>query len=747
MSRRILTATAIATVMGVAGAAVVAYDGGGGDSSIAPSILGAPDGSILAAGLVSPVSCDDLGATMRALVEEHGYQGYGGGYGPVRDFFVAEATNDLALTSGAEADSMALDGGVADTDGTNVQELGVDEQDIVERVGDLLVVGTQGMVRIVAIVDGEPVARGELQIGQWSDLGLFAIGDDRVAVISISNDVDPVRGTDERARSMIRPGGFESTTVALIDLSDPDNPRELSRLDLEGRLIDSRAVDGVLRVAVRSEGPQIDVHAPGEFEADRAMDWERATDEDYQRYEREFQAEYQQRTDEAMAQVNAADWQPHVRVTDESGVRVESMVGCDRVGFPTAFAGIGMLTVASIDATGDTLAIDDATAVVTSGENLYSTPDRVVIASTRWEVPVLDDTPTPQVDPPVEEPFFEENESSPDATSEVLPMTTMPWPGGGRWVGGSTTDLHVFDVDGTVVSHVASGTVDGTLLNQFSISIHDNVLRTATTGWTEDGSESYVTTLRVEGDTLVQLGQVGDLGPNEDIQAVRFMGTTAYVVTFRRTDPLYVVDLTDPAAPQTLGELKVDGYSAYLHPLAPGQLLGIGQDADPKTGQTRGVQLSTFDVSDMTNPTRIDVDVTPDSSSQAEWDHHAVTVTDEGLIIIPLEQHSSREPRVGALVYEVAADGTLTRRGILNAGTSWNLAPRRSLIMQGTLVTIGDGGVLTWDASSFAPLGALTFTEPVEIERPSVEKSLGVCGSNLDCDTMVENVEPQPGRP
>ncbi|MFT5563711.1 MAG: hypothetical protein ACI970_000424 [Myxococcota bacterium] len=700
MSRRILTATAIATVMGVAGAAVVAYDGGGGGSSIAPSILGAPDGSILAAGLVSPVSCDDLGATMRALVEEHGYQGYGGGYGPVRDFLVTVATNASTPTSGAEADSMTLDAGAADTDGTNVQELGVDEQDIVERVGDLLVVGTQGMVRIVAIIDGEPVARGELQIGEWSDLGLFAIGDDRVAVISISSDVDSVRGTDERARSMIRPGGFESTTVALIDLSDPDNPRELSRLDLEGWLVDSRAVDGVLRVAVRSEGPQIDVYAPGEFEADRAMDWERATDEDYQRYDRDFQAEYQQRTDEAMAQVNAADWQPHVRVTDESGVRVEPMVGCDRVGVPTAFAGIGMLTMAAIDANGDTLAIDDATSVVTSGENLYSTPDRVVIASTDW-------------------------------------------------VGGSTTDLHVFDVDGTVVSHVASGTVYGTLLNQFSISIHDNVLRTATTGWTEDRSESYVTTLRVEGDTLVQLGQVGDLGPNEDIQAVRFMGTTAYVVTFRRTDPLYVVDLTDPAAPRTLGELKVDGYSAYLHPLAPGQLLGIGQDADPKTGQTRGVQLSTFDVSDMTNPTRIDVDVTPDSSSHAEWDHHAVTVTDAGLIIIPLEQHSSVKSRVGALVYEVAADGALTRRGILDAGTDWQLAPRRSLIMQGTLVTVGDGGVLTWDASSFAPLGALTFPEPepVQIERPSVENSLGVCGSNLDCDTMIENVELQPGRP
>ena len=78
------------------------------------------------------------------------------------------------------------------------------------------------------------------------------------------------------------------------------------------------------------------------------------------------------------------------------------------------------------------------------------------------------------------------------------------------------------------------------------------------------------------------------------------MGEVGYVVTFRRTDPLYVVSLADPAAPRMLGELKIEGYSAYLHPLGPGRLLGVGQDADPETGMTEGVQVSTFDVSDPT---------------------------------------------------------------------------------------------------------------------------------------------------
>lgn len=732
MGTRTIPAVAIAGVIGLLAGATGMWllDDDGlpniDDSSIAPSILGAPDGTVIAAGLEHAQSCDDLAATMQALQAEYGEAGrWFGGPMPM----AAEEMADESMADAGGADDGAASLGTTtegDLDATNVQEIGVDEPDIVERLTeDLVVVGTEGTVRVVDASGATPVARGALTIQEWGgDLGLFRISDTRVAVLAQGEGL--VR--EDLATSMIRPGGWGTTVVTLVDVSDPDAPREVSRMEVEGWMVDARAVDGVLRLAVRSEGPQIDVYAQGEFDIEREFDWENATDEDYERFDREYQAEYQRRMDEALSQLAPEHWQPHAEVDG----RTVPLVGCDRIGFPTAFAGLGTLTLAAIDATGDTLAIDDSEAVVTSGENLYATTDRVVIATTRWDVGPV---PEPFVEEePVDEPMFEPGEEEPapppvepeplpaepeapeptevepgeEVEVEVLPMIAPPWMG---W--GGTTDLHVFDVEGTVVSHVASGSVDGNLLNQYSMSIHEGVLRTATTGFVDGTTESFVTTFRVEGTDLVQLGQVGDLGPNEDIQAVRFMGDTAYVVTFRRTDPLYVVDVSDPAAPRTRGELKIEGYSAYLHPLSGGQLLGIGQDADPETGITRGVQVSTFDVVDPTAPTRIDVDVTPDSHSEVEWEPHALTVTADRLAIVPVEiWDASPEGRLGALLYRVAGDGELQKLGMLNSGGDWQLRPRRTLDLGDQLLTIGERGVIAWDRDDFRVLDTVRFGAP-----------------------------------
>ena len=96
-----------------------------------------------------------------------------------------------------------------------------------------------------------------------------------------------------------------------------------------------------------------------------------------------------------------------------------------------------------------------------------------------------------------------------------------------------------------------------------------------------------MTALGQQGSSLVTLGRVGGLGRGERIRAVRFVGDTAYVVTFRQIDPLYTVDLSDPAAPKVLGQLELLGFSAYLHPLGNGLLLGVGQDATAQ-GRTLG---------------------------------------------------------------------------------------------------------------------------------------------------------------
>ena len=120
----------------------------------------------------------------------------------------------------------------------------------------------------------------------------------------------------------------------------------------------------------------------------------------------------------------------------------------------------------------------------------------------------------------------------------------------------------------------------------------------------------------------MQAGRIGELGKGERVYAVRFVGDVGYVVTFRQIDPLYTVDLADPERPRVLGELKIAGYSAYLHPIGEDLLLGIGQNADAE-GRRLGTQLSIFDVSNLRRPQLLHHEALGAGWSEAENDHHA----------------------------------------------------------------------------------------------------------------------------
>src|SRR4029079_7954506 len=168
-----------------------------------------------------------------------------------------------------------------------------------------------------------------------------------------------------------------------------------------------------------------------------------------------------------------------------------------------------------------------------------------------------------------------------------------------------STSIHAFDISGSKpAGYTASGTVPGHLLNQFSMSEYDGHLRAATTNgapWGA-GTDSTITVLQRDGDQLERVGQVSGMGKGERIYSVRYVGPTAYVVTFRQTDPFYTVDLSNPAAPRVVGELKIPGYSGYLHPIGTKYVLGIGQDASAQ-GRVSGTKVSLFDVTDLANPT------------------------------------------------------------------------------------------------------------------------------------------------
>ncbi len=150
----------------------------------------------------------------------------------------------------------------------------------------------------------------------------------------------------------------------------------------------------------------------------------------------------------------------------------------------------------------------------------------------------------------------------------------------------------------------ASGTIPGELLNQFSLDEYQGNLRAATTlgggsvmgfgSSTESKNEVYV----LDKD-LKELGKITDLGLDERIYSARFIGDKGYLVTFKETDPFYILDLSSPADPKMAGELKIPGYSSYLHPLEENLILGVGKEED-------NVKLSLFDVSDDNDPKELD---------------------------------------------------------------------------------------------------------------------------------------------
>jgi uncharacterized secreted protein with C-terminal beta-propeller domain len=268
----------------------------------------------------------------------------------------------------------------------------------------------------------------------------------------------------------------------------------------------------------------------------------------------------------------------------------------------------------------------------------------------------------------------------------------------GGWERGDTS-IHRFDVAGADdTAYRASGEVPGELLNQFSLSEDKGVLRAATTDSSGSESQSYVTVLATRSGRLEKVGQVGGLGRGERIFAVRFIGDRGYVVTFRQTDPLFTLDLADPAHPAVRGELKLLGFSSYLHPVGEHELLGIGQDATPE-GVQQGTQLSLFDVADPAAPRLLrHRALGVSTSSDAEFDHHAfLWWAPKRLAVVPVNDYEGGQP-AQAFGFRVDRDAEI---GVVGS-TSEQTDVLRTLVIAGRLFTLTRRGLHAYDLDTFA---------------------------------------------
>jgi beta propeller domain-containing protein len=506
-----------------------------------------------------------------------------------------------------------------DFSGTNVQEIGVDEADIVKTDGERVFIVANGQLVIVDVASRSVV--GSVAVPSGDRAELFIDGDDVLLVnqsYGYNGDVVFEDGVSIEEDIAIAPGGFgggSTTTITRIAIVG-NSPRIIETLSAEGDYVSARAVDGVARIIVRSN-PQYNfpfVYPQGESGQDRAEESNR----------------------EALLDSTLADWLPGYTLVDANGstTREGLLVPCERVNAPTEFAGFGVLSVLTVDVDGD---IDPGTtaAVLAPGEVVYASPDSVYVATTTWFDRTLFD-----------------GDLSDDSRAQIEQNIT--------------TSIHRFDITSdSGAAYTASGSVEGTIRDSFSFSEYNGDLRVVTTtgnNWDET-SESFLRVLRETDGELVEIGSVGDMGNGEAVQSVRFQGDVGYVVTFRQVDPLYTVDLSDPENPRVRGELKIPGFSSYLHPIGDGFVIGVGSDADEQSGRTTGSKVSLFDVNDLDNPREVATWIGPDSWNSVGWDTRAfLWWAPENLAVVPIQTWADGQQWAGAVVLRIE-DSTITEVG------------------------------------------------------------------------------------
>jgi uncharacterized secreted protein with C-terminal beta-propeller domain len=569
------------------------------------------------------------------------------------------AANGVAAPAAAGRTADAVAG--VDYSTTNVQEEGVDEPDIVKTNGSNLFVVRGNALFAVDVGTARPKVVGSLPLGDegWGGHELLLHGDRLLVLTRGGNPVYASPGV--AATRLIAPVASE-TTLTEISVSNPSELKIVRSMKLDADYVSARLVGATARIVTVSRVPQRLAFAPPNEPTAEAA------------------ATATRRNRNIVRASRVRSWLPALAVRgrrDETLLR-RSLVACSDVRRPVVDSGLGLVTVLTIDLKKG-LAPIDSDAILTDASTVYASTNTLYVATQRWH----------------------------DGTSTGDPPKT-------------TTAIHAFDIsDPDVTTYRGSGAVAGYLFGQWALSEHEGTLRVASTEeptwWnpgTREESESFVTALRMRDGALSQIGRVGGLGKGERVFAVRFIGEAGYVVTFRRVDPLYTLDLADPVRPVISGELKILGYSAYLHPIAEGLLLGVGQDATVE-GRTTGTQLSLFDVSNARQPVRLQHWTLGSSWSEVETDHHAfLWWPREKLAVLPVNAYdpASGPPFSGAAGFRVSrSTGIEEVLRISHQGESGNTAVRRSLVVRDRLLTVSDSGVRATALSTLSDAGWAVF--------------------------------------
>ena len=595
-----------------------------------------PDAVAAKARLSAFGSCKDLVSFARAGAERTQ-----GGVGvvpralPVGGSAIAAPPPPTPASDGASAPTAApVSGSVEDFSGTNVQELGVDEPDVVKTDGRRIFAVTDRTLRIVDVSGGAPIVRGTLAL-EGANQRLLVRGD-RVLVIADAittpvvspAQVAPAPAPVPPPTAAILPAA--KTIVTEVDAHDPAAPKVARTMTIDGRFVDAREHGATARLVIDA--------APAPI------------------------AEPQDATKRSFLGRTVLKSKLSGRTFKRD------LAPCTAVRRPRQFSGLDVLAILTVDLDRGMYSLD-RDGVMAGAQVVYGSEDSLYVASRRFVASIESGTGVPDT---------------------------------------VTTEIHRFDIsDPEHTVYGASGSVPGFILNSYALSQYQGDVRVATTEqppWdssvaTFPQQSSTVTVLRQSGTRLEKIGAVGGLGEGQRIYAVRFMGPRGFVVTFRQTDPLYALDLSDPAAPKVTGALEIPGYSAYLHPVSDDLLLGVGR-------QGASVQASLFDVSDMTAPKRVSQLDFGFGSTPLENEPHAFLFWKKtGLAVVPFTGASFN----GAVALHAGA-APLSEWGRIEhrASSRPDAAPiERALVVGDKLYTLSYAGLA---ANRLSDLGSAGFT-------------------------------------
>ncbi|GIH27777.1 hypothetical protein Aph01nite_60870 [Acrocarpospora phusangensis] len=706
-------------------------------------------------GKIKLVSYDDCAEMLTSLRTATARNANAWGFGmPMVSLEAADTARSAVGATGT--------GAVSTYSTTNVHEAGVDEPDLVKTDGERVIVVTQGVLRVVDTATRK--VTGELRLvpkeQSWIPADLLLSGDRALVLMTQGGET---LGMDTVAR--MRP--MSGPKYVLVDLSG--QPTEVASMRMTGSHVDARMVGSTVRLVVRSS-PDIPFPEPkpNQTDAERlAISREAIASAPIQAWLPKF--EIQTGDAKTPGTVKCEN------VSHPAEFSGTSMLSVHTVDLNGTFGAVEPISVA---ADGDTVYGTKDSLYVTSNPTFWfmpmmpapePLPDVAVTPRQDPEMPTLIPDPVepggsggpvaPEVQPshPDAEKIAPpssgtvEPKSAPSAVPSAAPTPVPPVDPSPQPSAGSTpvetiaptpmpsagltpietiepaptpppqrTEVHRFDITApTAPRYVSSGSVPGRLLNQYSLSEHAGHLRIATTLDPQTAnakSESAVYVLK--SDTLAQVGSITGLGKDEQIYSVRFIGDLGYVVTFRQIDPLYALDLRNPAAPKVTGELKITGYSAYLHPAGPGRLIGVGQEATTEGRQT-GTQVSLFDVADPAAPKSLSRFFQEKGGSEAEWDPHAFLYwPEDNLAMMPLMSWGSNWAEGSSALVLRVTDSDITKLGMIThpkIAQQAEFAPanpgiRRCLIIGNTIWTISDLGLKVSDSTTLTDQTWLPFT-------------------------------------